>query len=109
MARGVGSTEPRKSEGAGLAGAGSGSSGVGSTEPRKSEGARELITDSKTGLLIPIEDEDVLTSNILRLLTHADERIRLGQAAQQYAAANFSLERMVDETLRIYEALGSQG
>jgi aspartate carbamoyltransferase catalytic subunit len=37
--RGVGSTEPRKSAGAGFAGAGAEIRGVGSTEPRKSAGA----------------------------------------------------------------------
>ena len=72
----------------------------------RTEGARELITEGETGLLVPIEDVDALASNVLRLLMHADERMRLGQAAQQYAAANFSLERMVDETEKIYESEG---
>jgi glycosyltransferase involved in cell wall biosynthesis len=72
----------------------------------RTEGARELISEGDTGLLVPIEDVDALASNILRLLTHADERMRLGRLAQQYAAANFSLERMVDETEKIYETEG---
>jgi L-malate glycosyltransferase len=70
----------------------------------KTEGARELITEGETGLLVPIGDVDALASNILRLLTNAEEPMRLGQAAQLFAAANFSLERMVNETERIYEA-----
>jgi len=74
----------------------------------RTEGARELITEGNTGLLVSIGDVDALASNILRLLTYADERIRLGQMAQQYAAANFSLERMVDETERIYETEGGR-
>lgn len=71
-------------------------------------GARELISEGETGLLVPIEDVDALASNILRLLMHADERMRLGRLAKQYAEANFSLERMVAETERIYETGGSK-
>jgi glycosyltransferase involved in cell wall biosynthesis len=63
-----------------------------------------LIKEGDTGLLVPIGDVDAMASNILRLLMNADERMRLGQLAQNYAAANFSLERMVDETERIYGA-----
>jgi len=74
----------------------------------RTEGARELITKDETGLLVSLGDVDALASNILRLLMQADERMRLGQVAQQYAAANFSLERMVDETERIYDAVGSK-
>ena len=70
----------------------------------ETEGASELIKSGQTGLLIPIEDVDALASNIVRLLANEAERIRLGQAAQQTAAANFSLERMIDETEKIYEA-----
>ena len=70
----------------------------------ETEGARELITEGETGLLVPIGDVDALARTILRLLTNADERMRLGHAAQKTAAANFSLERMIDETEKIYEA-----
>jgi glycosyltransferase involved in cell wall biosynthesis len=68
------------------------------------DGARELITAGETGLLVPIGDVDALASHILRLLTHGDHRARLGEAAQQTAEVKFSLERMIDETERIYEA-----
>jgi glycosyltransferase involved in cell wall biosynthesis len=70
----------------------------------ETEGARELIMDDQNGLLVPGGDLDALASNILRLLKNEDERIRLGQAAQQTAAADFSLKRMIDETEKIYEA-----
>jgi glycosyltransferase involved in cell wall biosynthesis len=70
----------------------------------ETEGARELITEGETGLLVRIGDLDALASSIQRLLTHADERSRLGQTAQKKAAVSFSLERMIDETEKIYEA-----
>lgn len=69
----------------------------------ETEGARELITEGETGLLVRIGDREALASSILRLLTHADQRIRLGRTAQKTAVANFSLERMIAETEKIYE------
>lgn len=68
----------------------------------ESEGASELLTAGKTGLLVPIGDVKKLSETILLLLKDRDGRIRLSQAAQQYAASNFSLERMIVETERIY-------
>lgn len=70
----------------------------------ETEGARELIRNEATGLLVPIGDVDALASNIIRLLTNENERISLGQAAQQSTMANFSLDRMIDQTKKIYEA-----
>ena len=65
-------------------------------------GARELIEAGATGLLVPVGDVDKLTEAILLLLREKDERVRLGNAAQQAATANFSLERMIAETEEIY-------
>jgi glycosyltransferase involved in cell wall biosynthesis len=70
----------------------------------ETEGARELITEDETGLLVPIGNVDALASKIVRLLANEDERIRLGTTAQQTAVAEFSLERMITETEKIYEA-----
>ena len=70
----------------------------------ESEGASELIKADKTGLLVPIGNVDKLAESILLLLRDKEERVRLGGAAQQLAAANFSLERMIAETEAIYRA-----
>jgi glycosyltransferase involved in cell wall biosynthesis len=69
------------------------------------EGARELITDGETGLLIPIEDVQSLASNLFRLLNDLDERLRLGNAAQEIAEEKFGVERMIAETEKIYESV----
>jgi glycosyltransferase involved in cell wall biosynthesis len=66
-------------------------------------GARELITSGETGLLVPVNDVDQLAATILGLLTNENERLRLATAAQQSAAERFSIERMIDETEKIYE------
>jgi glycosyltransferase involved in cell wall biosynthesis len=68
----------------------------------ETEGALELIKAGDTGVLVPIGDVDKLTEGIFSLLKEADRRVRLGRAAQQAAAADFSLERMIVETEEIY-------
>jgi glycosyltransferase involved in cell wall biosynthesis len=70
-------------------------------------GARELIESGKTGRLVPVDDADKLAEAILLLLSDDEERARLGEAAQQAASANFSLERMIAETERIYSEVAS--
>ena len=70
----------------------------------KTEGASELIRPRETGLLVPIGNVEVLAESILQLLGDKEERVRLGVAAQEAAAANFSLERMIEETEAIYRA-----
>jgi len=68
------------------------------------EGARELITEGENGFLIPIGDVRTLASSMSRLLTQKGERHRLGLAAQETAREKFSLDRMIAETEKIYEA-----
>lgn len=67
-------------------------------------GARELVKTGETGLLVPIGNVDRLAESILLLLEDKEERVRLAGAAQQTAAANFSLDRMIAETEAIYQA-----
>jgi glycosyltransferase involved in cell wall biosynthesis len=70
----------------------------------ETEGAREIIQPGETGLLVPVRDVDKLSKAILELLDNKDRRVRLGRAAQQSVATNFSVERMIDETEEIYRA-----
>ncbi len=72
----------------------------------RTEGAQETVRDGSTGLLIDIQNVDQLVEAIRRLLRDEELRKRLGSAASE-AAAHFSLQRMVDETERIYvDAIG---
>jgi len=70
----------------------------------ETEGASELIKTGETGRLVPIGNVDTLTESILLLLEDKEKRVRLGGAAQQAAAANFSLDRMIAETEAIFRA-----
>jgi glycosyltransferase involved in cell wall biosynthesis len=68
----------------------------------ETEGARELIQSEQTGLLVPVADAAKLAHAVLRLLEDKELRERLGTKAQQAAAENFSLERMIAETEEVY-------
>lgn len=67
-----------------------------------SDGAREIITDSETGQLVPIGAVDELAKRIGELLSDSPERKRLADNARNKAAEDFSLARMIAETETVY-------
>jgi glycosyltransferase involved in cell wall biosynthesis len=72
-----------------------------------SEGAREILEPNQTGRLVPIGDVEAMAKEITELLEDGGERDRLARNAQSAARERFSLERMVDETEKLYaEATG---
>ena len=75
-----------------------------------SEGAVEIIDDNHTGRLVPISDAEALAKAICELLSDPAQRQRLSANAQRVVRERFSLERMVEETERVYEqVLGRSG
>lgn len=72
-------------------------------------GIPEVVEDGVNGLLAPVEDPRALGEAIARLLTDRPLASRLAAAARE-RVADFSVERMADRTLAVYErALGSSG
>jgi glycosyltransferase involved in cell wall biosynthesis len=65
-------------------------------------GIPDIIEDGVTGLLAPIEDPRALGERIATLLTNATLASRLGESAR-HRVADFSVERMTDRTLAVYE------
>jgi glycosyltransferase involved in cell wall biosynthesis len=65
-------------------------------------GIPEVVADGETGLLVPPRDHHALSEAIVRLLTDAPLRQRLGTAGLARARERFSAERMVRETLGVY-------
>lgn len=68
-------------------------------------GLAEVVVDGETGLLVPTRDHDALADAIVRLLQDPARRDRYGQAGLARVQQVFNAERMVDETLRVYEHL----
>ncbi|MGH9680601.1 MAG: glycosyltransferase family 4 protein [Candidatus Acidiferrales bacterium] len=66
-------------------------------------GVPEVIESGKTGLLVDSLDPRAFADALFRLVKNPEEAVRLGQSARESVAARFSADRMVDETLRLYE------
>jgi len=68
-------------------------------------GIPEVVADGETGLLVPVRDSAQLAAAIVRLLKDPGLRNRLGAAGLARVRAHFSVERMVGQTLELYERL----
>ena len=71
------------------------------------EGAREIVEDGLTGSIVPIGDVGAMAAAVVSLLEDEGRRLAFGARARGSARERFSLERMIEETERVYaEALG---
>lgn len=69
-------------------------------------GARETVLPGVSGLLTPPGDAGALAAAIANLLEQPKSELsRMGVAGQAHVRANFSVERMQQETLALYESL----
>ncbi len=66
------------------------------------DGIREIITDTKDGLLFEPGDAHILASKLRSLINNADERERLGRALRVAVAEHFSVSKMVAEYRKAY-------
>jgi glycosyltransferase involved in cell wall biosynthesis len=72
-------------------------------------GALEIIDAEETGLIVPVGDPQALAACVLDLLGDEEKRARLKTAARARARERFSLDRMVDQTERVYFELREKG
>jgi glycosyltransferase involved in cell wall biosynthesis len=68
-------------------------------------GNREIVTNERDGLLVPAEDSGALGAAISRLWDNPELAARLGAAARDRVEARFSLARMGDAHLKLFETL----
>ncbi len=68
-------------------------------------GIPEVVLDGETGLLVPARDHRRMADAIVRLLRDRGLRERLARAGLDRVRAEFSVERMVGETLALYGRL----
>jgi glycosyltransferase involved in cell wall biosynthesis len=66
-------------------------------------GIPEVVADGETGFLVPPRDHGAMADAIVRLLKDPALRVRLGEAGLARVKERFSAERMVRDTLRVYE------
>ncbi|MDO8962997.1 MAG: glycosyltransferase [Coriobacteriia bacterium] len=66
--------------------------------------------DGETGLVVPVGDAAALASALRRLLSDDALRVRMGERARERVLAEFTVERMVENTVSVYEeALDRKG
>ena len=65
-------------------------------------GLRETVVDGETGLIVPTRDPSALAAAIRRLLDDRAAAEAMAAEAKRRVRERFSVERMVDETLRLY-------
>jgi len=71
-------------------------------------GIPEVVADGETGLLVPIRDPVRLAEALVTVLKDPGLRARLGAAGLRRVRAQFSVDRMVDETLALYARLADR-
>jgi len=69
------------------------------------DGAREVTGEGETGMLVPIGSSEEIAKAIASLLTDDAGRGELAARGEARVKQVFSLDRMVDETERLYKSL----
>jgi glycosyltransferase involved in cell wall biosynthesis len=66
-------------------------------------GAVDAVADGRSGLLVDVGDVDGLESAARELLGSQELARRMSEAGPGFVKARFDIDRMVDETLNVYE------
>ncbi|MBP6715826.1 MAG: glycosyltransferase family 4 protein [Acidobacteria bacterium] len=67
-------------------------------------GIPEAVSDHETGLLVPPHDDEALADAIVQLLQNPTLCARYAAAGHLRAAQHFGVDRMVSETLAVYQS-----
>lgn len=66
-------------------------------------GIPEVVLHEETGLLVPPKDPDALADALVTLLRDEERALRLATAGYERVRKRFSVDRMVQDTVRVYE------
>ena len=72
------------------------------------DGIKEQIVDTESGILIPPRDLGAITEAIVRLSTDRELAQKLGLEARRRVENEFTVERMVSQTDKVYQSLYEQ-
>lgn len=70
------------------------------------QGCREVVTDGDNGFLVPVKDVPALAAALRRLILDARLRRLMGGRSNARALAEFSQEKVIEETLAVYREFG---
>lgn len=65
-------------------------------------GTAEVVTNGQTGLVVPSRDPQTLADRMIDLLNDPDRAQQLGHAGYERARQSFSIEQMMNATVRVY-------
>ncbi|KIL41613.1 group 1 glycosyl transferase [Gordoniibacillus kamchatkensis] len=68
-------------------------------------GIPEMVTHGETGLIFPRGDSVMLYTHLKTLLDDDFLRLRMGKNAKKWGSLHWSLDKMVSETLQIYDQI----
>ncbi|MDX1405635.1 MAG: glycosyltransferase [Woeseiaceae bacterium] len=68
-------------------------------------GSREAVLHGKTGVLVPVDNLDMLHKAITLLIDESDMRLELGQTGRQRMKDEFSLDTMLDKHIELYRSV----
>ena len=69
------------------------------------DGITEQITDGVNGILVPPKDPSALAMAIIKVINDKELARTMGLSAREKVAQEFSVEKMVRETKRVYLSL----
>jgi glycosyltransferase involved in cell wall biosynthesis len=72
-------------------------------------GCREIVRNGENGLLVPVRDSQALAAALRLLIENAPLRASMGAKGRAIAVNEFSVERVVQETLGVYRDLLANG
>jgi glycosyltransferase involved in cell wall biosynthesis len=72
-------------------------------------GCREIVRDSENGLLVPVRDSRALAEAIRLLVENPSLRASMALRGREIVVQEFSIERVVNETLSVYRELLASG
>lgn len=67
-------------------------------------GVPEIIHDGSTGLLVPSRNPQALQSAVRKVLLDPAWAVRMGQAGQKEVTAHFTVGKMVQDTVKVFES-----
>jgi glycosyltransferase involved in cell wall biosynthesis len=68
-------------------------------------GIPDIIINNETGILVPPGDSTTLAMAINKMLENPEWTAQLGKNARERIVAHFSLNKMVDKYVGVYEAM----
>ncbi len=69
-------------------------------------GTKDIVEDGKNGMLVNVNDANMLAEKILELLDDREKRKSLGKSAREFVISKFKPEQELTANLEVYRKLG---